>query len=160
MIVFLFCFFNFGVEFFLTPKRKRTSRTTKINYCVLSMCTCAKLKIFLFTEKCQEWTQALRKPLLYKILSFFLAHIWISFRTVTIIEQQEKVRSHPYSTLPLPGLTNFRIFTFHVKPKMFTPHFYLHFCTHSGSSQEPSTLLRLFDSITCSQTPSGGYICG
>ena len=52
-------FFRNRVEFFPTRKWKKNSNTRKINYCVLSRCACAKLKIFLSSAKFLKWTPAL-----------------------------------------------------------------------------------------------------
>ena len=56
-------FFRFLVEFFrfLVESLKRTKIfcTRKRNYCVVSRCACAKLKIFLSAKKFLKWTPAL-----------------------------------------------------------------------------------------------------
>ena len=60
IIIYNFFFFCHGVEFFSTLKWKKNSSTRKINYCVLSKCACAKLKIFLFAAKFLKWNPALK----------------------------------------------------------------------------------------------------
>ena len=53
-------FFRFRVKFFQSQNGKKNSSTRKINYCVLSRCACAKLKIFLSAEKFLKLTPAFR----------------------------------------------------------------------------------------------------
>ena len=48
------------LHFFQLQKGKKVFITRKISYCVLSMCACAKLKIFLSAEKFLKWIPALR----------------------------------------------------------------------------------------------------
>ena len=50
----------FFLNFFQLRNGKEISSTIKINYCVLSKCACAKLKIFLFAAKFLKWTPALK----------------------------------------------------------------------------------------------------
>ena len=53
-------FFRFRVKFFQSQNGKINSSTRKTNYCVLSRCACAKLKIFLSAKKFLKLTPAFR----------------------------------------------------------------------------------------------------
>ena len=48
------------LNFFPLKNEKKIPSTRKVNYCVLSRCTCAKLKIFLSSTKFLKWTPALK----------------------------------------------------------------------------------------------------
>ena len=66
----LFCYFCiyviiiynyfFPMELIFFQNEKKIFSTRKINYCVLSRCACAKLKIFLSSAKFLKWTPALK----------------------------------------------------------------------------------------------------
>ena len=52
-------FYTLELILFSTPKGEKISITRKRNYCILSRCVCAKLKIFLSEKKFLKWTPTL-----------------------------------------------------------------------------------------------------